>query len=342
MSAKKPTRKVSVGHHTVPRHALARFANSDGRLTVIRKEPELKVLRRQAPSKIGVHNHLNNRRDPDGQWNDDLETGPLSRLDDVGKHEVDRVLQFAIEADAENHLRLVRDQTLEQRASMQLFVASLMVRTMGFREQFDASALPTLISHMQEQLEQQYESKKLDKQAYEQILEVYTTPGRIRLEAPENRHVGLLVPLIETVSMRLHLDTYVSVRRFAEPLLFTGAEPVVVFPNADVLAACSSGELFAAGEEPVEPWREEAELRNQIDARMSDIAGVGLALDPHTLLLMTHAESENGGKLTYGASQVPDAGLAGIVNLIVAASSAWIAGRDDCELLELLARTSGG
>lgn len=75
---------------------------------------------------------------------------------------------------------------------------------------------------------------------------------------------------------------------------------------------------------------------------MTEIAGVAMALDPYTLLLMTHAESDNGGKLIYTASQVPDAGLAGIVNMIVTASSAWIAGRDDCELLDLLVGTSGG
>jgi hypothetical protein len=75
---------------------------------------------------------------------------------------------------------------------------------------------------------------------------------------------------------------------------------------------------------------------------MLEIAGVAVALDPYTLLLIEHAESEAGGKLTYTASQVPDAGLAGIVNVIVAGSSAWIAGRVDCELLELLVRTSGG
>ncbi len=75
---------------------------------------------------------------------------------------------------------------------------------------------------------------------------------------------------------------------------------------------------------------------------MLEIAGVAVALDPYTLLLMTHAESEAAGKLTYTASQVSDAALAGIVNLIVAGSSPWIARRDDCELLALLVRTSGG
>jgi hypothetical protein len=341
MGEQAADRDLSVAHHTVPRHALARFVNDDGRLTVLRKEPEVKVLRRQAPENVGVHNHLNNWRDAEGKWHDDLETGPLGNLDDVGKREIDQVLRFAVEADAEAHLRLARDQTLGERANLQLFVASLMVRTMGFREQFDATALPTLLIYMRERLEEQFAAGKIDKQMYDHLLVLYTTPGRIQVQAPDNRHVGLLIPLIEKVSMRLHLDTWVSVRRFADPLLFTGAEPVVVFPSADVFEGCSSGQLFAAGETPVEPWREEEKLLEQVDARMAEIAGIAVALDPHTLLLMSHADRDDGGKLAYISSQVPAEGLAGITNLIVAASSSWIAGRDDCEVLNVLIKSSG-
>ena len=137
----EPTR---VRQHSVPRHVLARFENDEGGLTVVRRDPEMKVLRRQAPESVGVENHLNNWRDTDGTWNDELETGPLQNLDTVGATEIKEALRFSIEADAVTHLRLL-NMELERRASLQLFVASLMVRTVGFREQFDEGALPTLL-----------------------------------------------------------------------------------------------------------------------------------------------------------------------------------------------------
>ncbi len=215
-----------------------------------------------------------------------------------------------------------------------------MVRTVGFRERFDETALPTLLVYMREQLEDQFAEGKIDQQVYEQLLKIYTTPGRVRIQAPEYRHLRLLVPLIEKIATRLHLDTYVSVRRFAEPLLFTGAEPVVVFPTADFVAGRCSGHLFTA-DDPIEPWQDQQKLLEQVDERMSKIAGIAVALDPHTLMLMTHAETDDGGKLAYIASQVPAMALAGLTNLLVTASSSWIAGRDDCETLTVLMKASG-
>jgi hypothetical protein len=90
----------------------------------------------------------------------------------------------------------------------------------------------------------------------------------------------------------------------------------------------------------VPTWQEHDKLLEQIDARVGSLAGCALALDPYTLLLMFHAETEDGGKLAYIASRVPDEGIAGLVNLLVTAGSSWVAGRDDCELLALLARTA--
>jgi hypothetical protein len=316
---------------------LARFENDEGGLTVVLVRPERKVLRNQAPESVGVKNHLNNYRDADGEWNDELETGPLQNLDSVGSAEIKDVLRFGVEADAETHMRLV-NMDLEHRATLQLFVASLMVRTLGFREQFDATALPTLLTYMRERLEEQHAAGEVTDEIYELLLKTYTTPGDIRLEAPEYRHLGLLVPLIEKVATRLHLDTYVGVRRFKEPLLMTGAEPVVVFREADFSRGCSTGQLLATGDAPIEPWQEHDKLLEQIDARLHEIAGCAVALDPYTLLLMFHAETDDGGKLAYIASQVQAEGLAGIVNLIVTGASPWVAGRDDCELLELLSR----
>jgi hypothetical protein len=164
----------------------------------------------------------------------------------------------------------------------------------------------------------------------------------VRLERPEYRHLGLLVPLIEKVATRLHLDTYIGVRRFEKPLLMTGAEPVVVFPNADFSQGLSTGAFLSSGDSPIEPWQEHDKLLEQIDERLNTLAGCALALDSYTLLLMFHAETEDGGKLAFIASQVQAEGLAGIVNLLVAAGSVWIAGRDDCEPLALIARMAEG
>jgi Protein of unknown function (DUF4238) len=334
----EPTR---IKQHSVPRHLLARFENDAGGLTVIRRSPEMKVLRCQAPESVGVEKHLNNWRDTDGTWNDELERGPLQNLDTVGSTESNAAISFGIEADAVSHLRLL-NMELEQRARLQLFVASLMVRTVGFREQFDEGALPTLLAYMRARLEEQHKAGEIADDTYEALLKAYTTPGQVRLERPEYRHLGLLVPLIEKVATRLHLDTYIGVRRFEKPLLMTGAEPVVVFPNADFSQGLSTGAFLASGDSRIEPWQEHDTLLAQIDARLRELAGCALALDPYTLLLMFHAETEDGGKLAYVASQVQAEGLAGIVNLLVTARSPWIAGRDDCELLALIARLAGG
>lgn len=333
--------QTRIKQHSVPRHLLARFENDGGGLTVIRRTPEMKALRRQAPESVGVENNLNNWRDTDGKWNDELERGPLQNLDTVGSTESNEAIRVGIQADAVTHLRLL-DMDLERRASLQLFVASLMVRTVGFREQFDEGALPTLLTYVRARLEEQHEAGEIADDTYETLLKAYTTPGQVRLERPEYRHLGLLVPLIEKVAMRLHLDTYIGVRRFEKPLLMAGAEPVVVFPNADFSQGLSTGAFLSSGDSPIEPWQEHDKLLEQIDERLNTLAGCALALDPYTLLLMFHAETEDGGKLAYIASQVQAEGLAGIVNLLVAAGSVWIAGRDDCEPLALIARMAEG
>jgi Protein of unknown function (DUF4238) len=339
--ADESSERTRIKQHSVPRHLLARFENDKGGLTVIRRTPEMKVLRRQAPESVGVENHLNNWRDTDGQWNDELERGPLQNLDTVGSTESNEAIRFGIEADAVSHLRLL-NMELEQRARLQLFVASLMVRTVGFREQFDEGALPTLLAYMRARLDEQHEAGQIAEDIYETLLKAYTTPGQVRLERPEYRHLGLLVPLIEKVATRLHLDTYVGVRRFEKPLLMTGAEPVAVFPNADFSQGLSTGAFLASGDSPIEPWQEHHKLLEQIDARLGELAACAVALDPYTLVMMFHAETEDGGKLAYISSQVQAEGLAGLVNVLVAAGSPWIAGRDDCELLALIAQTVGG
>ena len=73
-----------INQHVVPRHMLARFANDDGRLTVVRRLPGRKVLRRQAPEKVGTRRRFYSYQDEHGAWQHELETGPLASLDGVG------------------------------------------------------------------------------------------------------------------------------------------------------------------------------------------------------------------------------------------------------------------
>ena len=121
---------------------------------------------------------------------------------------------------------------------------------------------------------------------------------------------------------------------------FTGAEPVVIFPDADPSKGCASGKFFTSGEKPVEFWQKPAELWAQLEARLATIAGVAVAVNPHTAILMFNPDTEDGGKLAYITSQVQPERLAGLMNLIVAAGSAWVAGRDDCEVLSLLVQSA--
>ncbi len=330
-----------VQQHIVPRHMLARFANDDERLTVVRRAPERKVLRRQAPEKVGTRGRFYSYQDEDGAWQHELETGPLANLDGVGSAGLDAIVRFGIEADAEGHMRLYKAE-LGERAELQLFIASLMVRTAGFRKSWDVSAQATLIAHMRARLENEHESGAISGEIHALLRRALDTPGRVELKPPRLRHHARLVPLIEKVATRLHLDTLVGVRRFAKPLLLTGEEPVVVFPGADLASGCAAGEIFAGREEPVEVWRQPDELWPQIEVRLKSIAGVAVAADPHTAVLMFNADTDNGGKLAYMASQVQPEGLAGLMNVLVAVGSEWVAGRDDCELLRLLAESVEG
>jgi hypothetical protein len=165
---------------------------------------------------------------------------------------------------------------------------------------------------------------------------VLETPGSVRLIPPPHHHQARLVPLIERVATRLYLDSLVAVRRFAKPLLFTGAEPVIIFPDADLSNGCSSGEFFTSGEKPVEFWQEADELWAQLEARL---AGIAVAVDPHTAILMFNPDTEAGGKLAVITAKVQADALAGLMNLLVTGGSAWVAGRDDCELLSLQAQS---
>jgi len=332
------TANQSVRHHINPRHLLARFENDGGGLTVVRRSPWI-VLHNQAPESVGYIKRHNSRRNPGGSWSDEGEQ-ILANMDAAGAAEIDEAIRFGIDADAESHPRLL-DMDLEHRANLQLFVATMMVRTPSFRARFDESALPTLIEDMRGRLDERLAAGEIDPQTYKTLTDAFETPGQVKLDAPENRHVDVMVPLIAKVAMRLHLDTLVGVRRFAEPLLVTAGEPVVVFPSADFSQGRSAGEfLFAADESPIQSWQEMSTLLDQVDAKLRTLAALAIAIDPHTLLMMFNADTDDGGKSAFVTSRVPAEALAGVVNVLATGSSLWVAGRDDCEFMALIVKSA--
>jgi hypothetical protein len=121
--------KQSRGHHTVPEFLLNGFSDADGRLAVVHLWPEPRVMR-QRPSKVGVVNRLNSWRHPDGSWDDELEQGPVGRLDSLGGNIVKDLAAYAAGVELKEQLRLL-DWTVEQRVPLHLMTAGLMVRGMG-------------------------------------------------------------------------------------------------------------------------------------------------------------------------------------------------------------------
>lgn len=327
----------SVKHHINPRHLLARFANDDGGLTVVRR-PWL-VLRNQAPESVGYIKRHNSRRNPDGTWSDESEQ-ILANMDAIGSVELDDAIRFAIDADAEAHLRLL-ETSLEHRANLQLFIATMMVRTPSFRARFNESALPTLVEHMRERLAERLAAGQIDPQTHKALTTALDRPAHVRLTPPENRDIDVMVPLIAKVATRLHLDTLVGVRRFGKPLLITSGEPVVAFPDADFSKGRSAGEfLFTTGENPVQSWQDMDTLMEQVDTKLRTLAAIAIAIDPHTVLMMFNADTNDGGKSAFITSQVPAEGLAGAVNILATGHSEWVAGRDDCEFLSLVVKSA--
>jgi hypothetical protein len=132
-----------------------------------------------------------------------------------------------------------------------------------------------------------------------------------------------------------------AVRRFARPLLYTGSQPVLVLPTHDLTRGLSSSAWLAGERARVRLWETEEEVLTAVEGSLSALAGVALALDPHTLLLMFNPDTDEGAKLLWMSSQLPAEALAGVVDIRLAAGSRWIAGRDDSDLLQLLVRSVG-
>ncbi len=114
-----------------------------------------------------------------------------------------------------------------------------------------------------------------------------------------------------------------------------------MFPDADFSKGWSAGEfLFSSGDSPIQSWREMNTLLDQVDEKLHTLAALAIAIYPDTVLMMFNADTADGGKSGFIASQVQAEGLAGAVNILATGTSAWVAGRDDCEFLSLIVKSA--
>jgi len=168
------------------------------------------------------------------------------------------------------------------------------------------------------------------------LLLAFDRPGMVRLDPPRNRHQAVLLDLIQTVTAAIGTTHIVATRRLDHPLL-TGSEPVVVFDKFDLTGGSTCGDLLAAADPPVALWDERETMLARVTEILSTTAGLAWAADRHTVGLFVNPETAEGGKLAYAFSEISSEGLAGLLNIQVAARSTWIAGRAGDPLLEALA-----
>ncbi len=318
----------------MPRHLLRRFTNADGRLTVAHLREEPLVLRNQHPRRVGAYPGLNTWEAEDGAHDERLELGPLNRLDTVGAEAIRRVAEFATEARADEHLRLIT-WPWEERVGLYLTIAGLMVRSPAFRRELDEQALPTLLDEMRARLAAEEAAGTADGEIVAMLRATLDRPGAVALDPGRNRHQTVLIPLIQTVALALGLRLLPAVRRLPAPALHTGSEPVVVYPTRRLDEGRSCARLLTEAEQPVRMWEQHHDMLAAVDALVSGIAGLAFAIDPRTLVVLFDADTENGCGLMFMTSQMSAGGVAGMVNLGVTAHSEWIAGSDDCELLRV-------
>ena len=325
------------GHHSVPKHLLRRFANDDGRLTVVQLRPEPEVLRRQHPRRIGALPHLNTWTNEDGTRHERLETEPLNRIDTAGADAIRRTAEYAIKCGADARLRIV-DWPAEDRVGLYLTIAGLMVRSPDLREQLDEHALPTLLAEMRQRLDAAEKDRTENRDAIALLRGVLDTPGAVTLDPSRNRHQAALVPLIKTVGIALGENYLAAVRRLPAPALHTGSEPVVLFPTHRIDQGTSCARLLTERDDPVRMWDEHHDMLASVEAIVAGLAGLAVAIDPRTVVLLFNPETEEGCGLMFMASELTPSTLGGLVNLAVTANSRWIAGRDDCDFLQMTVR----
>lgn len=311
------------------------FADSDGRLTVIHLRPEPRVERNKHPRRVGRVDRLNSWEREDGTFDDELERLPMNRLDNVGAVAVRDMIEFAAAAEPAGQLRLL-DREWEDRVPLTMYVAGLMVRGPALREKLDDRALPSLIEHMRAGLLRAVEEGRAAEDNVRPLLLAFDRPGMVRLDAARNRHQAVLLDLIQTVTAAIGTTHVVATRRVDHPL-FTGSEPVVVFDKFDLTGGSACGDLLSAADPPVALWDERETLLARVTEVLSATAGLAWAADRHTVGLFVNPETVEGGKLAYAFSEISSEGLAGLLNIHVAAQSTWVAGHAGDPTLEVLA-----
>jgi hypothetical protein len=328
------TKAQSKAHHAVPQHLLRRFADESGRLTVVRVSPERKVLRRQSVREVGTYRRLNSWQNKDGSYDDELETGPMARLDSVAAKALDDARDFAITHAAE-HFRLL-DRTADERVPLYLFAAGQMVRSPELRDKLDEQALPTLKKHILEGLEEAVRAGTARDEDVQPVRLAAKLEAGFLLTPGANRHQALLLALIETVTAAIGSRFIVAVRRLPGAMLVTGSEPVVLFESHRFERGQSCAQLFTNREDPVRLWDDRTAVLKHVDEILGRLAGLAVAIDPRTLLLMVNPDLAEASKLLWIADHVPPEALGGMVNLLVTAGSRWIAGHDGLDFMALL------
>jgi len=315
------------------------FTGPNGRLTLVGVRPEPKVRRKMHPRRVGAIERLNSWEHDDGTFDDELERIPLNRLDTFGAEGLRDLIEFARAVEPKGQLRLL-DRDWEDRVPLTMHIAGLMVRSPKLREGLDEKALPTMIEHMRLKLRQAVEDGTAEEEHVRPLLLAFEQPGMVRLEPGRNRHQAALLDLITTVTAAIGSRHIVSVRQVDQPLL-TGSEPVVVFPDADLLKGVSCAELLTEADPPVAFWEERKDMLARVSEILSATAGLAWAANRHTVVLMAHPESEDGCKLIYAFNELSGESLSGILNTKVVGASDWVAGAAGDFMLEILATAAG-
>lgn len=320
-------------HHTVPTFYLRGFAGPNGKLGVARLRPKPRWLGERRPERIGVVRHLNSVLLHDGTRDDSLERGPTARLDSAGAEAVRELLAFADAVEPPGALRLL-DWTVEERVPVYTLVAGLMVRGTALRNRFDETSLPTLLAEMNARLDEHVASGETDPAIASVLREAFSTPGRVQLSHPENRHQAALLPLMESVTAALGSTFVIGVRRLPGPML-TGSEPVILFQTADITAFNSFAELVA-NDPTIRLWDERPALKENVIAAVSKLAAILVPVSSDTVMLLFDPDKDDGCKFTYLCSQVSAEGLGDLVSIATTARSEWVAGPPGCELLRII------
>jgi hypothetical protein len=105
----------------------------------------------------------------------------------------------------------------------------------------------------------------------------------------------------------------------------------------DLTSGSACRDLLAAADPPVALWDERETMLARVTEVLSATAGLAWAADRHTVGLFVNPETVEGGKLAYAFSEISSEGLAGLLNIHVAARSTWVAGHAGDTTLEVFA-----